>query len=349
MAASRYRSAEAYYFMREYGKTIEYGKAALQLFKDAGILRRQDQSAHVISAAYKELGDYKKALEYFELKVKLTDSLSQMTEARKAEFADRKFTYELTQKRDSSMFAQERIVNALQIENMNNILSKERMRRYMLFGGVAVILIVLVILWIGFQRKRRDNIIIEEQKQMVEEKNKEIVDSINYAKRIQSAILPPDHIFKELLPQSFVLYLPKDIVAGDFYWLESFVKTSDSEETSAKASDSEGKNINETIFFAAADCTGHGVPGAMVSVICNNGLNRSVREHNITEPGEILDMTRKIVIQEFEKSVDDVNDGMDIALCSLSDKTLKFAGAHNPVWIIRNGELMETKGDKQPC
>ena len=117
------------------------------------------------------------------------------------------------------------------------------------------------------------------------------------------------------------------MVAGDFYWLEQ----------------KDGK-----ILFAAADCTGHGVPGAMVSVVCNNGLNRSVREYGLTDPGKILDKTREIVISEFEKSEDDVQDGMDIALCTLAGNTLQYAGAHNPLWIIRNGEVLETKANKQP-
>lgn len=161
----------------------------------------------------------------------------------------------------------------------------------------------------------------------IREQHEEIVDSINYAKRIQSAILPPPKLVKEYLKNSFILYKPKDIVAGDFYWME--------------------QNDNE-ILFAAADCTGHGVPGAMVSVICNNALNRSVREYGLTDPGKILDKTREIVTQEFEKSEEEVKDGMDIALCSLNGNKLEYAGAHNPLWIIRNGEIIETKANKQP-
>jgi len=153
------------------------------------------------------------------------------------------------------------------------------------------------------------------------------MDSITYAKRIQSAILPPAKLVKEYLQDSFILYKPKDVVAGDFYWMEH----------------RDGK-----VLFAAADCTGHGVPGAMVSVICNNALNRSVREHGLTKPGEILDKSREIVIQEFDKSDEDVRDGMDIALCSLDGNKVEYAGANNPLWLIRKGELIELKGDKQP-
>jgi serine phosphatase RsbU (regulator of sigma subunit) len=171
--------------------------------------------------------------------------------------------------------------------------------------------------------------VVEQQKHLVEEKNREILDSITYAKRIQSAILPQPKLVKEFLEDSFILYKPKDIVAGDFYWLEV---------------------VGDTVLFAAADCTGHGVPGAMVSVVCNNGLNRAVREHKLTEPDQILNKTRELVVEEFEKSDEEVKDGMDISLCALNTKTntLKWAGANNPLWILRNGEIMEYKADKQP-
>jgi ligand-binding sensor domain-containing protein/serine phosphatase RsbU (regulator of sigma subunit) len=182
---------------------------------------------------------------------------------------------------------------------------------------------------------------IRQQKNEIEIAHEEIKDSIEYAKRIQTAILPPTKLVKSYIPNSFVLYKPKDIVAGDFYWMEP---------------------QDDRILFAAADCTGHGVPGAMVSVICNGGLNRSVREFGLSEPGDILTKTRELVIAEFEKSEEEVKDGMDIALCSLevsssvrpltdvSRTLLKYAGAHNPLWVIRKGsnEIEEIKADKQP-
>ena len=176
---------------------------------------------------------------------------------------------------------------------------------------------------------KKEVVLRKKSEDRVKEKNKEILDSITYAKRIQSAILPQTKIVKQFLVDSFILYKPKDIVAGDFYWLEV---------------------VDDTILFAAADCTGHGVPGAMVSVVCNNSLNRAVREFGLFYPNEILDKTRELVIQEFEKSDDDVKDGMDISLCALNLKTkeLKWSGANNPLWIIRNNEILEFKADKQP-
>lgn len=202
-------------------------------------------------------------------------------------------------------------------------------------GSFAVIFFVLGLLLtfvIGFYfmriNKEYEGIIVL-QKENLETKNKEITDSITYAKRIQTAILPPDTAIKKHLKDFFILYLPKDVVAGDFYWLE---------------------HVNDVVLFAAADCTGHGVPGAMVSVVCNNALNRSVREEGLTDPGKILDRTREIIVHEFGKSNEDVKDGMDISLCALNTKTLelKWAGANNPLWLVRDGELLETKADKQP-
>jgi len=215
----------------------------------------------------------------------------------------------------------------------------------MLLVGV----IVLGVSQIGWNRLFSREIVLRKEAEdkvkmafeELEEKNKEILDSINYAKRLQQAILPSEKIWNNYLPDSFVLYQPKDIVAGDFYWIEK---------------------INETILFAAADCTGHGVPGAMVSVVCSNALNRTIKEFNITDPGKVLDKVRELVIETFEKSENEVKDGMDISLGALNLKTneLKWAGANNPLWYIhsplekRGGQrpgdfiLSELKADKQP-
>jgi serine phosphatase RsbU (regulator of sigma subunit) len=221
-----------------------------------------------------------------------------------------------------------------QIAENKSELERKEQRAYFLYGGVGLLFIFGIFMYNRFRVTSKQKVIIEkqkeevdEQKALIEESHKEITDSIAYAKRIQSAILPPNSQVNELLSNSFILYKPKDVVAGDFYWLE----------------ESNGK-----VLFAAADCTGHGVPGAMVSVICNGALNRSVREYGLTEPGKILDKARDIVIQEFEKSDEEVKDGMDVALCSLEENNLQYAGAHNPLWIVRENEIIETKADKQP-
>ena len=170
--------------------------------------------------------------------------------------------------------------------------------------------------------------------------NDEIKASINYAKRIQQAILPSKDLIKTNLPQSFIYYRPKDIVAGDFYWMHLLPQPN-------------GWDVDgDVVLFAAADCTGHGVPGAMVSVVCNNALNQSVKEFGITQPNLILEKSRDLVIETFAESDESVQDGMDVAICALNTKTneLQYAGANNPLWIIRNNgtEVEEIKADKQP-
>lgn len=177
--------------------------------------------------------------------------------------------------------------------------------------------------------------LVELQHAVLEEKNHEIIQSINYAKHLQDAILPSALAIRESLSDYFLLYLPKDIVAGDFYWFERIEK--------------EGLSY---LYFAVADCTGHGVPGAMVSVVCSNALNRALLEFAITEPGLILEKVRELVIETFKKSESEVKDGMDISLVCYdrANKEIKWAGANNPLWIIKTGseEVIEIKADKQP-
>ncbi|MCT4580426.1 MAG: SpoIIE family protein phosphatase [Flavobacteriales bacterium] len=165
------------------------------------------------------------------------------------------------------------------------------------------------------------------QRNVLQKRNKEIVDNITYAKKIQKAILPEKEEVESHFKDAFVYYKPKDIVAGDFYWIE--------------------KQWDRTLF-AVADCTGHGVSAAMVSVVCNYGLNRSVKEYGLIKPGEILDKTREFVTQKFEHNEQSVRDGMDIALCSLKGNILEYAGAYRPLWLVRNGAIIEYKPDKQP-
>ena len=183
----------------------------------------------------------------------------------------------------------------------------------------------------GYKQKQKANLTLAEKNEIIEEKNKDITDSIRYAKRIQEAILPPSELVKKLFPESFILYKPKDIVSGDFYWME----------------EQGGK-----IFFAAVDCTGHGVPGAFMSIVGSNILKQSVNEHKKTKPSEILDELNIGVSATLRQTFQDssVKDGMDIALCCYDKQknNLQFAGAFNPLWLVRNNELKETVADKFP-
>jgi two-component system sensor histidine kinase ChiS len=183
---------------------------------------------------------------------------------------------------------------------------------------------------------KKQNEEIESQKNLIENKNKKITDSIRYAERIQHAILPPDEKMKALLNEYFVYYLPKDIVSGDFYWVE-------------KHDVSESESIT---MYAAVDCTGHGVPGAFMSLLGYNGLSHAVKEHKLYRPADILDFLsnyiREMIRQRIDESI--VKDGMDLFLCSVNKKTmqLEYAGVHNSAYIIRKGEIIQLSSDTHP-
>ena len=173
--------------------------------------------------------------------------------------------------------------------------------------------------------------VVEKNKEL-DEINKDITASIRYAKRIQDAILPPDDFVKRTLPNTFILFKPKDIVSGDFYWME---------------------DKKDVVIFAAVDCTGHGVPGAFMSIVGHNLLDRVVGEQKITRPAQILDELNKSIsdtLRQTDLEDNTVRDGMDIAICSFNKKNgiLEFAGAYNPLWLIRKGELIEVKANKFP-
>ena len=177
--------------------------------------------------------------------------------------------------------------------------------------------------------------------ELIEEKNKEIIDSINYAKRIQQALIIPEEALKKQVPSSFVYFQPKDIVSGDFYWITELSTTKIDEEN------------EKLVVFCAADCTGHGVPGAFMSLIGIKILNQSIKEKSVNSPAEALDFVNAQVFETVNKHSDESNvvrDGMDAALFAVNFNklTLSFAGANNPIWIVRNKELIEIKGDKQP-
>lgn len=274
-----------------------------------------------LSRVLDSLGDYKEALNYHILYTDLIKS--------KHSESNLRITKELTTQFETEKKEKENAV--LKVENEAKdakIALKEANNRY-LWLGLAFIGAVLILIVVILTRVRSAKREIEEQKHIVEEKNREITDSISYAKRLQDAILPTQQIIDLHIKDNYVLYLPKDIVAGDFYWMEA---------------------TSDKVLFAVADCTGHGVPGAMVSVVCHNALNRAVREFGLTNPGKILEKVTDLVIETFEKSTEEVRDGMDIGLCSFDfkNKRLEFAGANNGLYKIAEGQLEEIKATKQP-
>ncbi|MCB0408756.1 MAG: tetratricopeptide repeat protein [Flavobacteriales bacterium] len=332
-----------YYKQHNYDLAILHCKKAYQIATELGLVHDIGEAALTLYECNKALGYFNIALNMHETYITYRDSA--MSDENKKNVLRQEYEYQ---------YEKQKVIDDAEHEKQlaveQEAKEKQQIITYATATGLVFLAIFLIFVFNRLKVTRKQKNMIEEAHTELEEKNKEILDSISYAKRIQSAILPPQKVVKEYLQESFILYKPKDIVAGDFYWLE---------------------HKDNKVLFAAADCTGHGVPGAMVSVICNNGLNRSVREHGLIEPGKILDKTREIVIQEFEKSEEEVKDGMDIALCSLKFMAnsnpspansqqstesrqlvaiLEYAGANNPLWIIRKNaeEIEEIKADKQP-
>ncbi|TAF74466.1 MAG: HAMP domain-containing protein [Bacteroidetes bacterium] len=187
---------------------------------------------------------------------------------------------------------------------------------------------ILTIAYKSLQRKEAE-VQIQEQSHIIEEKNKDIIASINYAKRIQSALLPADEYVKSLIPNHFLYYKPKDIISGDFYWIDY---------------------VSDKIIIVIADCTGHGVPGAFMTMIGDNQLDQIVREKKITSPELILSVLHFGVAQTLKQNENDIRDGMDVGIVVIDAKAKKmaYAGAMNPLYYVQNGEFFEIKADKRP-
>ena len=310
----------------------KYAKEGLSLAEKAGSPANIAGAALLLSKIYGDQGQGMKAFEMHKTYLTMRDSVK-----------NQKNEKALIQQNARYQYQKEKAIDDAERDNLIAIEEKEKEKQTVISIATAVVLL-LVLLFLVFVANRLK--VTRKQKLLIEVQNKEIVDSITYAKRIQEAILPGIDNFNQIFPESFIYYRPKDIVAGDFYWMETVTTSRPFEE---------GLKAEEFIYFAVADCTGHGVPGAMVSVVCNNALNAAVREHKLRDPGKILDKTREIVASQFNKSkttaIGNIRDGMDIALCMLNTRTnnVEFAGAYNPLWVLRNGSntIEELKASRQ--
>ncbi len=330
---------KSYMKQKKYSLALECLNRSNQIAKETEDIISEKEVTEVLYETHKEMGNFTKALSFYERFITLKDSILKEDNQKQIANKELQYQYEKKAAADSVVNAEERKVTHALILAKNAQIEQDNTQKWALYGGVFLLLVFGGLMYNRFRITIKQKNIIEvqkleteKQKEILEEKQKEILASISYAKRLQEAILPPHSLVKQHLPNSFFFYKPKDIVAGDFYWLETDQKN------------------NDILLFAAADCTGHGVPGAMVSVVCSNALNRTVNEFGITNPGDILDKVSELVVETFEKSESEVNDGMDISLCNFNKKTyeLKWSGANNPLWVIRENLFMEYKPNKQP-
>lgn len=225
----------------------------------------------------------------------------------------------------------QRLLKEYRFEQKEEELKLQKRITFQLVFGLVVISLLAVFVFFLLQSKKKMNQKLSKQKEKIETQNKAITSSIQYASKIQNAILPKEQLFEDSFKEHFVLFKPRDVVSGDFYFLQK---------------------VNQYVVFSAVDCTGHGVPGAFLSMLGSAYLNEIIRRKESIEAGQILDLLRRqiknLLQQTGEKG--EQKDGMDMALCILDTNTneLQYAGAYNPLMLVRDGELIEYKGDRMP-
>lgn len=302
---------------------IENCLQAAELFRKSNDIKNLYNTYENIADYYAYIGDYKTSNQFYSSYIHLKDSIFD---------EDTKSTlHELSVKYETEKKEKENEVLSLENKNKKQII-------YIVAGACLFLSCLVFFIYFIYRNKKKShklleekNTIINHQKEIVEEQNLEIKDSIRYAHRIQGAILPPRNLWQQILPDSFVLHIPKDILSGDFYWIEE---------------------TKDYIYIAAADCTGHGVPGALISIVCYNLLNKAVLEKNLVTPAEILDAVNVWLTESLHQTYREskVKDGMDVSLIAIHKHSneILFAGANNPVYIVSKGELKQLKGDKFP-
>ncbi len=340
----------------------KYADEALQIATELGFPENIKRITKLLNELYYTKGDYKKSLEMYKLYIQMRDSIQNQETKKDMLKQQFQFEYDKKAEADSLIAVEEKKVVEARFE-------QEKTQRFALYGGLVIVILFGGVMFNRFRITQKQKNIIEikehetqRQKLLVEKKNTEILSSIEYAKRIQATILPPLKEIKENLPESFVLYLPKDIVAGDFYWMKKVqfenlkMKEFENEKVvqQPKSNSNTANLINSLILIAACDSTGHGVPGAMVSVVCSKAMDKAVKEFELSQPSLILDKVADIVIEDFGKNNDEndeIKDGMDVSILSInySKNELMWAGANNSLLLISpDGKLTEIKPDKQP-
>lgn len=315
---------------KEYKTALEYIDKAFEAMKQTENVASLYPLYMNKAAIQYDLKEYKPAYDNLFIFISKKDSL--VTSENQKNINELEKKYQLNERKKENALLNEQI----KTQEINS----SRMR--ITIGLISVIVLILAITAFLVVRQNRiknkinaelneKNNIINLQKNIVEDQHRDITDSIKYAKRIQEAILPPLNLWKKILPSSFILHLPKDVLSGDFYWIE------------------ETENYT---YVAAADCTGHGVPGALISIVNFNLLNKAVLEKNLVTPSEILDAVNLWLTESLHQTYGEsaVRDGMDITLIAINKHSneVLFAGANNSIYIVSNGHLKQIKGDKFP-
>jgi tetratricopeptide (TPR) repeat protein len=315
-----------------YEKALEYLLKSKNITQEINTIQNLDETSEALSEVYKKLGKYKQALEMHELYMETKDSIAKMDAEEELYKYEVDKEYELKKQADSILHADEILIQ--QVENLakEEQLKSEKQRRTGLLVIVGLVLMSLGFVFVQLRKTKAQKVVIEGQHEKLNESHREITDSINYAKRIQDALMTSAVYIKDVLPDSFILFNPKDVVSGDFYWVY--------------------RSPKGQIYFTVADCTGHGVPGAFMSMIGTSLLNEFIIENNIEDTAEVLTKMREQIIKSLDqKGLQGENkDGMDMALCKYDPYkgTVQYSGAYNPLIHISENQINQLKGDSQP-
>jgi serine phosphatase RsbU (regulator of sigma subunit) len=301
-------------------EAIEYGLKGYQKALESEDKNELLHAYNNLNAVYAKAGNYEKAYDFSQLYTALKDSLSGIESQKQINELDKQYQTEKKEKENQLLNTQ------LQIQQIQG----KQQQFYLIISAIILVLIAFlsIVLYRQNKQKQKINLKLEFKNKIIEEQHKDIIDSINYAKRIQQAILKEEEHISAHLPPHFILFKPKDIVSGDFYWALE------------KA---------EYLYVTAADCTGHGVPGAFLTMLGISYLNEINACEEALTPAEILYQLRDKIVKELSRH-GTTKDGMDISLMRLNLKTneVMWAGAFNPLWYIEKGVLKEIKANKQP-
>lgn len=286
---------------------IKYYRLSISLTDSLSLSTNKIEGFYNLSLAHEALNNYNEAYHNFKLYSELKDSL---TKEENKETSLR-LAAQFQSSRKEAEIERFKIQERLKEEELNS----EKNAKRVLVLIISIILVITVSLWVSSFQRKKVNKDLTLKNHRIDEQHKEIIDSINYAKRIQNSILPSTQMLNNTLPNNALLYQPKDIVSGDFYICEK---------------------IDNYIYFGVADCTGHGVPGAMVSLVASSVLNKCLHELKLTETNDILDHLNIEVPQVLASDNEEIHDGLDIAFCRLNVNTLElqFSGAYLNCWIF---------------
>ncbi len=320
MIESQINIGKTYLKLNRYTEAKKWLDEAYQTAYDIDHIDLQKRSTEHLKDVYFQLGDFKNAYYYQEEYFRLYDTLYGL---------DKKIAVEniTAQNELQNKMYQDSLLAAEKYKNDQAVAGEKEKRNKIIFYSLGAGLLFLSYFVFQLYRsnvqRKKTNSIITQQKDSLDQKQKEIIDSFNYARRIQYTLLAHEPFLKQNLRDHFIFFQPKDIVSGDFYW------------STKKGND---------FYLAICDCTGHGVPGAFMSLLNISFLNEAINEKNIAEPHMVLNYVREKLIQNMEGA----QDGMDGTLIRFSEGKMSYASSHNKPLLIRNGEMKELPADKMP-